>query len=605
MSTKYDFSGYVTKNNLRCSDGRTIIKDAFKENDGTRVPLVYMHDHSSIDSVIGHADLENRSDGVYGYCYLNNTPQADTARELVVNGDIDSMSIYANQLVSQGSNVVHGSIKEVSLVLAGANPGAKIDSIAIAHADGSCTELEDEAVITIGANTIELVDSISHSDEGANASMANTSVLKSGSNSDVKVDPSVKAVMDTLNDDQRKAVSIVVSQIIDTMAKKFEEGFANDVDDDDDDDDDDVEHYDFYGNGDELMHTNVFDNDSVYGGTLTHDEFNVIMDDAKRMGSLKDSFIAHSSEYGIDDIDILFPDARNITETPTFIKRRTEWVAGVLDSAKHSPFSRIKTTMADITEDEARAKGYIKGNKKKEEVFKLLKRVTTPTTIYKKQKLDRDDITDITDLNVVAWMKAEMRLMLDEEIARAMLVGDGRDSSSEDKINEESVRPIWTDDDLFTMKLRLENTATTEEVMESILRAMDDYEGTGLPTMYTTQTHLTDMLLLKDKIGRRLYTTVDDVAKALGVGKIVAVPVLKGLKRSYTPSGEASEITVDLYGVIVNLADYTVGADKGGEISMFDDFDIDYNQYKYLLETRCSGCLTLPKSALAVEVKTA
>ena len=577
MSTKYDFSGYVTKNNLRCSDGRTIIKDAFKDNDGTRVPLVYMHDHSSIDAVIGHADLENRSDGVYGYCYLNNTPQADTARELVANGDIDSMSIYANQLVSQGANVVHGSIKEVSLVLAGANPGAKIDSISIAHADGSLTDLEDEAVITIGGGTIEHSDTVDKNDEEDNMS----------ANENSNDDPTIAEVFDTLSEVQKAAVYAIIGELMN------------------DKDDDEAEHADFYDDGDELMHTNVFDNDGTYGATLSHDAFNVIMDDAKRMGSLKDSFIAHSGDYGIDDIDILFPDARNITETPTFIKRRTEWVAGVLDSAKHSPFSRIKTTMADITEDEARAKGYIKGNKKKEEVFKLLKRVTTPTTIYKKQKLDRDDITDITDLNVVAWMKAEMRLMLDEEIARAMLVGDGRDSSSEDKINEESIRPIWTDDDLFTMKLCLENTATTEEVMESILRAMDDYEGTGLPTMYTTQTHLTDMLLLKDKIGRRLYTTVDDVAKALGVGKIVAVPVLKGLQRSYTPSGESSEITVDLYGVIVNLADYTVGADKGGEISMFDDFDIDYNQYKYLLETRCSGCLTLPKSALAVEVKTA
>ena len=572
-TNKYDFSGYVTKNNLKCSDGRTIIKDAFKENDGSRVPLVYMHNHDSIDAVIGHADLENRADGVYGYCSLNGTPQADTARELILNGDIDSMSIYANQLVSQGANVIHGSIKEVSLVLAGANPGAKIDSVAIAHADGSLTELDDEAVITIGSGTIEHADDSDDSDD-------------SDDFDDSDEQYTIAEIFNTLTDIQKSAVYAIIGEAMSNNEDVEHDGFTE-------------------TNGDNDMHKNVFDQSESARNALTHDEFSTIVDDAKRIGSLKDSFIMHSGEYGIDDIDILFPDARNITETPTFIKRRTEWVAGVLDSAKHSPFSRIKTTMADITEDEARAKGYIKGSKKKEEVFKLLKRVTTPTTIYKKQKLDRDDITDITDLNVVAWMKAEMRLMLDEEIARAMLVGDGRDSSSEDKINEENIRPIWTDDDLFTMKLCLEKTSTTEEVMESILRAMDDYEGTGLPTMYTTQTHLTDMLLLKDKIGRRLYTTVEDVARALGVGKIVAVPVLKGLKRSYTPTGESSEITVDLYGVIVNLADYTIGADKGGEISMFDDFDIDYNQYKYLLETRCSGCLTLPKSALAVEVKTA
>ena len=559
-----DFSGYVTKNDLKCTDGRIIRKDAFKHCDGKIVPLVWQHMHTDPDNVLGRIRLENRNDGVYGYGYFNNTPKAKNAKELVQHEDITSMSIWANELSQNGSDVLHGDIKEVSLVLAGANPGARIDNIAIAHADGSEYIDDTEAIISSGLNfdteDEEKNDKIEHA-EG---------------------EETLGDVFNTLTDKQKETIYAMIAQV--ASGEGIEQS-------------DDLEE------GGNYMKHNVFEGtDRVEGENrpvLTHSQIKEIFEDAQRCGSLKESVLAHVQSYGIENIDYLFPDAKTVTQTPDFIKRNTEWVQRVLNGAKHSPFSRIKSTAADITADKARAKGYVKGNLKKEEVIKLLKRITTPTTIYKKQKLDRDDIIDITDFNVVTWLKSEMRLMLNEELARAVLVGDGREAEDEDKINEENIRPIWTDNDMYAIHVIIDSTVDNEGEMEAILRAMDDYEGTGSPVLFTTQSKLTDYLLLKDKVGRRYYTTKAEVAAALGVSDIVTVPVMKGLSR--TLSDETTN--VDLLGIIVNMGDYNIGADKGGELSMFDDFDIDYNQYKYLMETRCSGALIHPHSAVVVEKK--
>ena len=559
-----DFSGYVTKNDLKCTDGRIIRKDAFKHCDGKIVPLVWQHMHTDPDNVLGRIRLENRNDGVYGYGYFNNTPKAKNAKELVQHEDITSMSIWANELSQNGSDVLHGDIKEVSLVLAGANPGARIDNIAIAHADGSEYIDDTEAIISSGLNfdteDEEKNDKIEHA-EG---------------------EETLGDVFNTLTDKQKETIYAMIAQV--ASGEGIEQS-------------DDLEE------GGNYMKHNVFEGtDRVEGENrpvLTHSQIKEIFEDAQRCGSLKESVLAHVQSYGIENIDYLFPDAKTVTQTPDFIKRNTEWVQRVLNGAKHSPFSRIKSTAADITADEARAKGYVKGNLKKEEVIKLLKRITTPTTIYKKQKLDRDDIIDITDFNVVTWLKSEMRLMLNEELARAVLVGDGREAEDEDKINEENIRPIWTDNDMYAIHVIIDSTVDNEGEMEAILRAMDDYEGTGSPVLFTTQSKLTDYLLLKDKVGRRYYTTKAEVAAALGVSDIVTVPVMKALSR--TLSDETTN--VDLLGIIVNMGDYNIGADKGGELSMFDDFDIDYNQYKYLMETRCSGALIHPHSAVVVEKK--
>ena len=559
-----DFSGYVTKNDLKCTDGRIIRKDAFKHCDGKIVPLVWQHMHTDPDNVLGRIRLENRNDGVYGYGYFNNTPKAKNAKELVQHEDITSMSIWANELSQNGSDVLHGDIKEVRLVLAGANPGARIDNIAIAHADGSEYIDDTEAIISSGLNfdteDEEKNDKIEHA-EG---------------------EETLGDVFNTLTDKQKETIYAMIAQV--ASGEGIEQS-------------DDLEE------GGNYMKHNVFEGtDRVEGENrpvLTHSQIKEIFEDAQRCGSLKESVLAHVQSYGIENIDYLFPDAKTVTQTPDFIKRNTEWVQRVLNGAKHSPFSRIKSTAADITADKARAKGYVKGNLKKEEVIKLLKRITTPTTIYKKQKLDRDDIIDITDFNVVTWLKSEMRLMLNEELARAVLVGDGREAEDEDKINEENIRPIWTDNDMYAIHVIIDSTVDNEGEMEAILRAMDDYEGTGSPVLFTTQSKLTDYLLLKDKVGRRYYTTKAEVAAALGVSDIVTVPVMKGLSR--TLSDETTN--VDLLGIIVNMGDYNIGADKGGELSMFDDFDIDYNQYKYLMETRCSGALIHPHSAVVVEKK--
>lgn len=570
---KYDFSGWATKNNLKCSDGRTIMKDAFKENDGQVVPLVWNHQHNDVFNVLGHALLKNKDEGTYAYCSFNGTESGQQAKALVDSGDVVSLSIYANQLKERNGQVFHGNIREVSLVLAGANPGAVITNV-IKHEE----DVEDEAFIVTGEN-IELFHSDDKKDD-------------EGMKEDPDSGKTIKDVFDSMTEEQRTAAYYVITQALN-----------NDADDDDDNDNDQKEDK-------EDMKHNVFDRDDTDkmegvimhsdGTPVTVEEVSTIFADAKRYGSLKDSVLQH----GIEDIEYLFPDAKNVTQTPQFIKRDTGWVSEVMGAVHHTPFSRIKSLFADITEDDARAKGYIKGKLKKEEFFSLIKRTTTPTTVYKKQKLDRDDVIDITDFDVVSWIKSEMRGMLDEEIARAVLVGDGRISSSDDKINETNIRPIWKDEDLYTIKARftVSDSATDDDKAQAFIRAAikarKEYKGSGNPVLYTTEDVLTDCLLLTDKMGRDLYDSVEKLAKKLRVSKIVTVPVMEGL------TNKVSAETYALYGIIANLSDYNIGADKGGAINMFDDFDIDYNAQKYLIETRCSGALIKPYSAIAIELKT-
>ena len=556
----YDFSGWATRNNRKCSDGRTILRDAFKHDDGQVVPLVWNHQHNDPLNVLGHALLENREDGVYAYCTFNDTESGQNAKLLVQHGDVSALSIYANQLKQQGANVLHGAIREVSLVLAGANPGAYIDSI-IRHGE----ESDEEAIIYTGENI-----SLSHADDEE----------KEEGDEKMEDEKTVKEVFDTLTEEQKTVVYAMIGQAIEDASQENQNE-----------------------KGEETMKHNVFDNDErEQGDTLSHAEMATIIGDAKRFGSLKESFLAHAQDYGIENIDYLFPDAKTIASTPEYIKRDMGWVTKVMAGTHHTPFSRIKSVFADITEDDARAKGYIKGKLKKEEVFSLLKRTTTPTTIYKKQKLDRDDVIDITDFDVVAWLKSEMRLMLDEEIARAILVGDGRLASSDDKINESNIRPVWTDADLYTVKAKVDvaPTATATDkakaFIKSIIKSRKNYKGSGAPTLFTTEDVLTDCLLIEDTTGRIIYDSVEKLATTLRVKEIVTVPVMENLTRT-TDAGD----TVALAGIIVNLNDYNVGADKGGAVNMFDDFDIDYNAQKYLIETRCSGALTKPFSAIAVE----
>ena len=588
MENKFDFSGWATKANIKCADGRTIMPNAFEHNDGKTVPLVWNHQHDNPNEVLGHALLENRPEGVYAYCTFNDTESGQVAKQLVQHGDVDALSIYANQLKERMSCVIHGNIREVSLVLAGANPGASIQNV-IKHGE----EFDDEAEIYTGEN-IELMHdgcgSSSSSEEDNKKKKKKDNELehsKDGSEETKKDDKSdsektVKDVFDTLNEDQKTVVYAMLGQVLGENGSGEENK-----------------------GGDDNMKHNVFDNEQTQTeGVLSHDAMTTIITDAKRYGSLKESFLAHAGDYGIDDIDWLFPDAKNLNTPPEFIKRDTGWVPKVMNSIKHSPFSRIKSMFADITEDEARAKGYIKGKLKKEEVFSLLKRTTTPTTIYKKQKLDRDDVIDITDFDVVSWLKAEMRTMLDEEIARAILVGDGRLASSDDKINEQNIRPIWKDDDLFTIKATVNVTSTStdeekaKEFIRTVIKSRKNYKGSGEPTLYTTEDVLTDCLLIEDTNGRIIYDSVSKLATTLRVKEIVTVPVMENLSRQ----NDSSE-TLNLMGIIVNLSDYNVGADKGGAISMFEDFDIDYNQQKYLIETRCSGALIKPYSAIALESK--
>lgn len=582
---KYDFSGWATRANLKCSDGRIIRPDAFKHNDGQTVPLVWNHQHNDPNEVLGHALLENRTEGVYAYCKFNDTESGKTAKLLVEHGDVDQLSIYANQLKQQGPNVMHGNIRELSLVLAGANPGAFIDSI-IMHGE----ESDEEAIIYTGEN-ISLYHAESEEDEHADEDEKKDDSLQHAEQKDEQKgeasmaenkEKTVAEVFDTLNEEQKTVVYALIGQALEDAG----------VGEDDEDSE---------GGNDNMKH-NVFDNEDTMENVLTHDAMDTIISDAKRYGSLKESFLAHAGTYGIDNIEYLFPEAKSLNTPPDFIKREMGWVQKVMNGVHHTPFSRIKSMFADITEDEARAKGYIKGKLKKEEVFSLLKRTTTPTTIYKKQKLDRDDVVDITDFDVVAWLKSEMRMMLDEEIARAILVGDGRLSSSDDKINEQNIRPIWTDEDLYTIKSLITVPAggnEAEEFIDQSVRAMKDYKGSGSPVAFMTESMLTECLLLKDTNKHRLYKNADEVATAMRVSSIVTVPVMEGLKRT---SGSDS---FNLKAIIVNLNDYNVGADKGGAINMFDDFDIDYNQQKYLIETRCSGALIKPYSAIVLETKVA
>lgn len=575
---EYDFGGYVTKNDLKCSDGRVIRRDAFKDCDGKKVPVVYQHVHDKLDNVVGHALLENRPDGVYGYFACNDTPGGKNAKEMVRHGDITSLSIYANDLVQQGENVVHGMIREVSLVLAGANPGATIDNISIAHADGSFLESEEEAIIFTGEEGLD----IAHADGDTN-----TGTSSSGE--------TIGDIINTMNDKQKDVLAYIITQLSGDGGEIEQSAFDDDEEDPD-------------------MKKNVFDQteEKPEVTTLSHSQIlsigQAIAEDAPRLGSYHKALIQHAQEYGITNIDILFPEARNANgATPDWVKRRTEWVAGVLNGVHKLPYSRFKSRTADITADTARAKGYIKGTLKKEEFFAISQRETGPQTIYKKQKFDRDDVIDVTDFDVVSWVRGEMRLMLDEEIARAILVGDGREVDDEDKIHEDKIRPVWTDDDFYTIKIKLDSDATPDDIMEAIIRGFEDYEGAGNPTLYTVRKNMNDLLLQKDQIGRYLYRDYSEIANKLGVRGMVDVPVMKGLSRKGRNGvdGETTSDTYNLWGLILNISDYDTGTDRGGQISMFDDFDIDYNQYKYLLETRMSGALVRPKTAIAIEVKSA
>jgi HK97 family phage prohead protease len=572
---KYDFSGWATRNNIKCSDGRTILKDAFKQHDGQTVPLVWNHQHNESANVLGHAVLENRDEGVYAYCTFNDTEAGKNAKLLVEHGDVTALSIYANQLKQKGSNVMHGTIREVSLVLAGANPGAFIDSV-IRHGE-FC---EDEAVIYTGEEL-----TLQHADDPSDKADEKD---KKGDDEVDNNEKTIKDVVDSMSEEQKNVLYALVGQALEgkEMAQSAIEENENNIEED---------------GGEQEMKHNVFEGKETENkDVLSHDAMETILKDAKRYGSLKESFLAHADSYGIKDIEWLFPDAKNVNTPPDFIKRDDSYVQKVMRGVHHVPFSRIKSMHADITADQARAKGYIKGKLKKEEVFTLLKRTTSPTTIYKKQKLDRDDVVDITDFDVVAWLKMEMRMMLDEEIARAILVGDGRSSSDDDKINEMCIRPIASDADLYCVKapVSVAAAATEDDIAKAFIRTViksrKEYKGSGSPTLFTTEDVITNCLLLEDKNGRVIYDTVDKLATALRVKEIVAVEVMENAKT------KVNEVEKPLMAIMVNLVDYYVGADKGGAINMFDDFDIDYNQQKYLMETRCSGALVKPYSAVAV-----
>ena len=681
----YDFCGYATKNDLLCADGRVIRHDAFKESDGQIVPLVWQHVHSDPKNVLGHALLENRDDGVYAYATFNNTPSGQHAKEMVKHGDISAMSIYANRLKQYGTDVVHGIIREVSLVLAGANPGAYIENISFAHADGTYTDVDDEAVIYSGPDTI---DYISHADE---EDEVGDDILDQLSDEQIDainriIDAAINGAIDDLDDedvlddltpDQLEAIGDLIEDAVSDALEHAdddddeyyddddldEDDYDEDDFDEDEDEGDDVQHsyydddeyydYDYnydirhadddptvedvwntlneeqknlvyfligqaneddaaehsaiYDGGFDMKH-NVFD-DAYYDDedVLTHDEFDAIMADAYNANSLRDVFLAH----GITNLDVLFPEAKLVTPTPEMISRDMGWVDQLWNAIKRTPFARIKSTAANITAPEARARGYVKGNLKAEEVIVLLSRETSPQTVYKKQKLDRDDVIDITDIDVIAWMKQEMRVMLNEEICRAILVSDGRGSTHADKIKEDKIRPIYQDTDVYTIHYEITYGANDTEdqkaskIADAAVRARKDYKGSGTPWLFASNEVISDMMLAKDTIGRRLYKDEDELKAALRVSKIVECPILENVTRNRAADATAgiTAATMDLKALIFNPIDYTVGADKGGAVSLFDDFDIDYNQMKYLIETRISGALTKPYSAIALEVE--
>lgn len=593
MNKDYDFGGWATRNNIQCSDGRTIMKDAFKQNDGQKVPLVWNHQHNDPSEVLGHALLENRDDGVYAYCKFNDTESGQTAKSLVMNGDVDKLSIYANKLKSQMNNVVHGCIREVSLVLAGANPGAYIDSV-IVHGEGA--EAEEEVIIyndgeislseendNDNSEEIPNNEEIEHSDDTNKEKEDSTKM-------DEKKEKTVQEVIDTMNEEQKNAMYAVVGQALKDKANG-EEGDEADKE----------------NGGEETMKHNVFDNDNK-DEVLQHSEIIAeAIADGKKYGSLRESFIQHAAINNIQNLDKLFPDATELYKEPKMIEKDNSWVAKVMNSVKHTPFSRVKTTFGRMNEETARAKGYIKGNKKANIALAVLNRVTTPTTVYIKNEIDRDDVIDITDFDVVAWQKREMRKQLDKELALAMLLGDGRDVSDQNKINEQNIRPVISDDVMYTIKYTVtkgkdytqegnsysDNDSRTKGIIRAAIRSRKDYKGSGTPTFFTTEDVLTDMLLIEDQNGRRIYNNINDLATALRCKEIVTIPEME------------AEAYKDIYGIIVNMVDYTAGADKGGSVNMFDDFDIDYNQMKYLIETRMSGALTVPYSAIVLKKEAA
>ena len=599
----YDFSGWATRNNIECTDGRTIMKDAFKDNDGQKVPLVWNHQHNDPNEVLGHALLENREEGVYAYCKFNNTESGQTAKALVHNGDVDKLSIYANKLKTQMNKVMHGCIREVSLVLAGANPGAYIDSV-VMHGEGADAEEEvviytDESIDVAAEhsddvdnmdnntdnnadnNTEENEDSVSHADSENNSNKEENNKMEEKENQEANNEKTVADVFDTLNEEQKTAVYAIVG-------KALEDNKGNDEEENNNEE------------GDTDMKHNVFENENNEETLVHSDIVATAIKDAKKYGSMKESFIEHAAINNIENVEILFPDAHPLNYEPKMIEEDNSWVAKVMKDVKHSPFSRVKATFGRLTLDQARAKGYIKGNKKTNIALAVLNRVTTPTTVYIKNEIDRDDVIDITDFDVVAWQKKEMRKQLDKDLARAMLLGDGRDVSDENKINEQNIRPVLTDDDMYAIKYVVtegvdykvgtnsasENDSVTKGVIRAALKARKQYKGSGKPTFYTTEDLLTELLLIEDQNGRIIYDSVEKLATTLRVKEIVTIPEME----SYT----------DVYGIIVNMNDYTAGADKGGSVNMFDDFDIDYNQMKYLMETRMSGALTVPYSAIVL-----
>jgi len=607
---KPDFGGYATKNDLLCADGRIIRRNAFQENDGQSVPLVYMHQHQDPMNVLGHCVLENRDDGVYAYGYFNNTESAQHVKAALEHGDITSLSIYANKLVQKGNNVLHGAIREVSIVLAGANPGAYIDNPVLVHGEGTDEESFDtdysEAVIYADSD-IELYHADDFDDEAADDNYESE-------DDEMPSKKSVQDIIDTMTPEQQEAMYYTIGAALQDQAAEYEDGLD---DEDTDEDEEDLDDEDYDEDEDEDMRHNVFEGDYETGDFLSHDDMQQIFQDATRMGSLRDAVDAHmesgvlmhanygdlidptdksagvtyatgNSTYGLNDMDMLFPEFRNLNNPPEWIRRPADWVAEFFSNVHRTPFSRIKSQFADLTEDAARAKGYLKGHLKKEQVFSLLKRTTDPQTIYKKQKLDRDDVTDITDFDVVAWIKSEMRGQLDEEIARACLIGDGRLGSDEDKISEDHIRPILTDNSLFV--IRHYASGSPRSVINAAIKARKNYRGSGNPIFYLGTDILTDMLLMTDQMGRDLFKSTQELATKCRVRKFTEVEQMEGLKYN----------SKDVLGIIVNPADYNIGADKGGAVSLFDDFDIDYNQMKYLIETRCSGALTKPFSAIVI-----
>lgn len=618
MKTDYDFGGWATRNNIKCSDGRTILKDAFKQNDGQKVPLVWNHQHDDVNEVLGHALLENRAEGVYAYCKFNNTESGQTAKALVMNGDVDKLSIYANKLKTQMNNVMHGCIREVSLVLAGANPGAYIDSVVV-HGEGA--DVEEEGVIytdealelshSEGEDTGTENSEVNDSEENQNGNSEEQDDKESSKDSDKEPkknnkkedsnmnkdkenlehnddESTVEEIFNSMTDDQKNAVYAIVGQAV-------ADATGEDYEDDDEENNDE---------GEEDMKHNVFDNDRNNDEVLQHSEILAsAIQDAKKYGSLKESVIEHAAINNITDIGKLFPDATALNKEPIMIEKDQTWVGKIMNAIKHTPFSRVKVTMGKMTEPQARAKGYIKGNKKTNIQMAALNRIVTPTTVYIKNEIDRDDVIDITDFDVVAWQKREMRKELDKELALAALLGDGRDISDNDKINEQNIIPIIKDVDTFTIKYTItegvdykqannsasNNDSFTKGIIRAAIRSRKEYKGSGSPTFFTTEDYLTDMLLIEDQNGRRIYESLAQLALALRVKEIVTIPEME------------QEAYKDIVGVIVNMADYTMGADKGGSVNMFDDFDIDYNQMKYLMETRCSGALTVPYSAIVLK----